>query len=44
MSPEMLKALPKRPSHTIGWTSEMMSCIGFLYHFTRSLFVSAQSP
>ena len=40
----MLNALPKRPSQTIGWTSEMISCIGFLYHLIRSLLVRAHSP
>ncbi|MDG6963332.1 MAG: hypothetical protein JRN48_05860 [Nitrososphaerota archaeon] len=40
----MLNARPNRPSQTTGWTRDMISWMGFLYHFTRSLLVSAHRP
>lgn len=46
--PEMnvpkFRALPNSASQTTGWISDVSSWIGFVYHFLKSLFVSAHSP
>ncbi len=38
------RALPKSPIQMTGWISEIISWYGLVYHFRRSLLVSAQSP